>query len=485
MKPILSIVHPTNLTAPTADFPQAWRETCDALFRALPNASDAQYVLVVHRENLREFLAFDNPKLSHLDLYAFQVTDHQSVFYLQMPLWVSVILVVHDGGKSLVDLVNAGAAAAQGDTILVVPDGLIVDGKVPPGEFIPRDGEWVRQYSADGDVFAISRERFLRYDWILDPQFSDRWAVAYLYAQAANHDILTVEKPFLFIPRRSQRPLSQGEDFAGLRTYCRKLGLPEQKSIAVCLPGEHYSRAWVAAWTSLFGHLVVKHQAIVMTQFAYSTNVYFTRMDMAEAVAKSEIPADLVLWIDDDNTLTAEQFDLLAADLEEHPELSGVVGWCWCGNNQEEAHNLTKWVASVGKMGRDLSTLRFDADEMRRFPGPLVTSRDIATMGDFSFWSGFPVVLMRGVTLECLGPQAFAPIIGGRAKFTGEDISFFANAHEAGMQFAVDLRVRVPHLKLRAIEPIFEFQPKPRLEHAEESVCVNCRCERKLTEAVL
>ena len=37
--------------------------------------------------------------------------------------------------------------------------------------------------------------------------------------------------------------------------------------------------------------------------------------------------------------------------------------------------------------------------------------------------------------------------------FTSEDTSFFYNAKQAGMKFAVDLRVKVPHMKLRAIEP--------------------------------
>ena len=37
--------------------------------------------------------------------------------------------------------------------------------------------------------------------------------------------------------------------------------------------------------------------------------------------------------------------------------------------------------------------------------------------------------------------------------FTSEDTTWFRRAHEAGLKFAVDLRVKVPHLKLRAIEP--------------------------------
>jgi hypothetical protein len=71
-----------------------------------------------------------------------------------------------------------------------------------------------------------------------------------------------------------------------------------------------------------------------------------------------------------------------------------------------------------------------------------------------AFWSGFPVVLMRYSTLERLGPAAFAPMVRPDVKFgfTSEDTTFFYRAHQAGLKFAVDMRVKVPHLKLRAIE---------------------------------
>ena len=64
---------------------------------------------------------------------------------------------------------------------------------------------------------------------------------------------------------------------------------------------------------------------------------------------------------------------------------------------------------------------------------------------------------MRRSALELLGPRAFAPLIRPQVKFgfTGEDTSFFVNAHEKGVKFGVDVRVKVPHVKWRAIEPAF------------------------------
>ena len=44
---------------------------------------------------------------------------------------------------------------------------------------------------------------------------------------------------------------------------------------------------------------------------------------------------------------------------------------------------------------------------------------------------------------------------GIRNGFTSEDVSFFYNARLLGMSFAVDLRVKVPHLKTRGIEPAY------------------------------
>ncbi len=104
---------------------------------------------------------------------------------------------------------------------------------------------------------------------------------------------------------------------------------------------------------------------------------------------------------------------------------------------------------SCGKQGPDLAMLPFHPDQLSA--GPLVPID----------WSGFPCVLLRYEVLERLGKEAFMPIVRPDVKygFTSEDTSFFLRAKEAGYQFLVDLRVKVPHIKMRAIEP--QYVPRP------------------------
>ena len=220
----------------------------------------------------------------------------------------------------------------------------------------------------------------------------------------------------------------------------------------MCLPGETFRHEWVA---TLFGSLDRLNQAarfIVGNHWCFSSNVYVTRITMAQSVLSTAPKADLVLWVDDDNPVTASQIEMLIQDLDEHPELDGVVGWCWCDNNEEPN---TPWMMSCGRQSADLSCKRFTIEDFERASKSgkmLITSDDIAPD---AFWSGFPVVLMRGKTLETLGWRAFKPLLMEAVKyeFTSEDTSFFLNAHKAGMKFAADFRVKVQHMKFRAIEP--------------------------------
>jgi hypothetical protein len=110
---------------------------------------------------------------------------------------------------------------------------------------------------------------------------------------------------------------------------------------------------------------------------------------------------------------------------------------------------------SVGRQGSAMECYRMTQEDLQNAQKNgtmLITSDDLEP---HAFWSGFPVVLMRGSALRELGPSAFAPIVDPKVKFgfTSEDTSFFVNARKAGQKWAVDLRVKVPHGKFRAIEP--------------------------------
>jgi hypothetical protein len=191
-------------------------------------------------------------------------------------------------------------------------------------------------------------------------------------------------------------------------------------------------------------------------------------MEFAKSVIESKHKPEWVLSIDDDNVLTPAQFDMLYEDLVDNPDLAGVVGWCWCDSADPLGDKNKPYMASCGRQtgwdwernetGAGLGCRMFTLDDFERsatsgkFRAPyLISSDDIYPD---AFWSGFPVVLMRRETLERLGPEAFCPIVRPDVKFgfTSEDTSFFYHAHKAGLKFAVDMRVKVPHLKLGAIE---------------------------------
>ena len=73
-------------------------------------------------------------------------------------------------------------------------------------------------------------------------------------------------------------------------------------------------------------------------------------------------------------------------------------------------------------------------------------------------YSGFPAVLMRGSILDTMTGNDFLPIVDAELfppfGMSGEDTAFFVRGNDRGLEFAVDRRVKVPHLKLRCAEPV-------------------------------
>jgi hypothetical protein len=157
--------------------------------------------------------------------------------------------------------------------------------------------------------------------------------------------------------------------------------------------------------------------------------------------------------------------------LRQHPELDGVCGWCWCDNHQDQSHEPQNWTMSCGKQGPNMECHRFTPEDIKGL-GPIISAREIEQEPGMGFWSGFPVVLMRRAVLAQLGPGSFAPVFREDINFgfSGEDTAFFWRARHAGFNFAVDLRVKVPHVKWRAIEPVFVG---PEVKPAESPELVN------------
>jgi len=206
-----------------------------------------------------------------------------------------------------------------------------------------------------------------------------------------------------------------------------------RKRIGVCVAGQTFSQAWMVHWTRLITTPALVHEYDVELGFAYSTNVYETRINMARDRLQSEL--DFVLWLDDDQLVTPEQVLRLIDDIDAHPEFAMVAGWTQCGVD----YHQTAEQLSCTLLGKE---------------NQLNTVEDLEDGPDLQevAFTGFPLVLMRWAMLNDLGAGAFKPY--GETKSgmpRGEDVSFCLRAREAGYKIAVDRRVLVPHLKLRNI----------------------------------
>ena len=100
---------------------------------------------------------------------------------------------------------------------------------------------------------------------------------------------------------------------------------------------------------------------------------------------------------------------------------------------------------SAGIFNADGSCERFDVNALLQGP------HDLWPVG----WTGFPVFLQRWEVFEKIGPRPFTPIPTSHHFYGafGEDVSFCKRALEAGLSFAIDRRVKVPHLKIRQAGP--------------------------------
>jgi hypothetical protein len=235
----------------------------------------------------------------------------------------------------------------------------------------------------------------------------------------------------------------------------RGRGYHVKKKLAICLPGEHFSSAWVMHWTQLFSQLMPHFDLVPL--FCYTSNVYVTRAALANGVVESKPSPDYVLWIDDDNLLTYEQFCLMLKDLEDNPQIDSLSAWAWIQGDV----TTTKPKVSVGMMdGYNCRALRHE--EMMK------GNEDLIRVD----WTGFPAVLMKYEALVRVGGhKAFQPVpvpdnTSYPYGFYGEDNSFSVNAQKHGVRMYVDRRIRVPHLKLRDAEPIM---PATTIDHDEET----------------
>jgi hypothetical protein len=500
--PLISVLHPTRRVEPSEAFPSGWQAVFREWISKADDPSRIEYVIAVHESRWDKF--WHHAPADWVNVRGVPIPLGPTLSYVRLQVTVQgcfVVVVKNSEADTNVAQVNCAAAASSGMLLvgtmddLGAPDhwdSLLLKALDSMAEWsapvifdelmgnsladVPWPTECLIHCSTgapaerDRELFnagAITRNRYRRIGYMLHPAFESMYADNYLTWEAkkdqAENKLFVLERLDILFEHRhpslgkglvdeayqeQNRPEAYRQGFATFRKLTEGT-----RVLAVLLPGETFSHEWVVSWCNLMIHLNNGPRFIVGNHWCHSSNVFHTRIELARSASTAIPLSDLVLWADDDNLLSIEHFETLLADLDSHPELAGVVAWCLCDTGDVLGTKGKAPVMSCGRQGPQLKCLPFSQEDMTKAIQSerwLISSDDIAPD---AFWSGFPVVLMRASALRQLGWEAFLPMLISEVVngMTSEDTTFFYRAHEAGLKFAVDLRVEVPHLKLRAV----------------------------------
>ena len=439
MMPTFSIIH-------TSARPHKWREIYDAWMANCDDAEGIEYVLVIDPR-----WGFDlNPAL-----------------YVGSPV-DNIVVVQNTGRRCYVDGVNLGAKASSGKILIVNADDqypckhwdtfILASARERAKRPLDLDVPFVIEVSTgtpDEHLRGImvmpilSRARYQNQGgYVFYPEYESMFADND-FCEWARKDGVVIDARGLVFPHKHWQFNQEGQwisnksrsgglramddvDLVQARKEAYALGShildqrracgfnssDRPRSIALCLSGENLHRRWVNSILDLQAHLIARGFELMRVwgseTIGYTTNVYVTREQMRRAIVNADQKPDLALWIDDDNPLTPAQFEQLLMDLDCHPEVDGVSGWCWIHTEAK-----TNFMVSCGLWSPD--HLHWDpfpatfADETE--PLPFETG-------------GLPCMLMRLSALEKAGDGAFLPTVDNRLEhgMTGEDLSFFLHA---------------------------------------------------------
>lgn len=463
--PVFSLLHTTRRV------PFGWVDAARAWLRSADRPHEVEYVLCVDE--------CDEGRLSEFALDT------------ELARAGSARLVVNHGPRSAVAGWNTAAAASSGHFLITVAD----DWAAPAHwdtwilNALPRDaegrpdlgGKHVLWVATGGDphimTFSLLTRAYFAHlgGVIFNPGFVGMFADNDYTAQAEFDGVIVdCRKTLPVFPhshpeygtaewddtyRWQHRPEAfevGGRLFRERQRARRELkrqqtGAPRQRTVAVCLPGETFCQTWVAAWTRLFTGLLVDGWS-VSPLWAVCSNVYAVRQQLVELVNHNEEYTDIdyVLWLDDDNILSIDEFRLLFSDLESRPDVASAAAWTWIDRNPA--------VVSAGRLSDSAECQPFSADFMYEAQAaglPLVSS-DIVTADSNPFkflYHGFACVLMRRELLDLVGPRPFVPVLSPRfaSGMSGEDSAFCLRAQQSGARLLIDPRVMIPHLKTRIV----------------------------------
>jgi len=463
--PLFSILH-------TSARPDKWRAVYDDWMQKAVRPEDVEYVLVI------------DPRWGFSD---------DPAAYNDLPEGVRVVM--NNKRRCYVDGVNLAAQACIGQILIVnADDQFACEGWDEEIRAVLQKRTFSEEFerdSIDGERFVIevstgtpdehergimvmpilSRARYEQQGWVFYPEYESMFADND-FCEAARKDGVVIDARHLMFPHRHplfdekgwrpSAPLDAAYEAQnskqaladGLKVFARRKasdfppmqhGAQQPLCIALCLSGEQFQGVWVDYILTLQAHLIARGFNVMKLR-CVNNIVHLMREEIRRALMNCEVRPDLCLWLDDDNVLSIEHFETLLADIQEHPEVDGVSGWCWIHNDKKQG-----FMVSCGEWAPD--HLHWN---------PFAPSfRNEYKLRPFET-GGFPVMLMRFSALEKAGDGCFLPIIDNRLEhgMSGEDMAFFLNAEKGGAKFLVDPRVKVPHLKYVEVEPVFPEEGK-------------------------
>jgi len=476
-RPAFSIIH-------TSARPNEWRKVYDAWLASAVHPEQVEYVICIDE---RWGFPSQADAAYGEELSGLRPQDR---------------VIWNTGRRCYVDGVNLAAAASSGDVLIVNADDqypcdkwdealktVIARQKWDDTEAVEKDDYVIsvstntpKEHERNIMVMPIlSRERYERFGWVFYPAYESMMADDDFCAMA-KRDRCIIDARHLIFPHKhwingqrekdeqdraqnSEQAYNEGAKLFAARKRINFAGIPPKveevkdkslPAVVIMTPGNGFCGVWFDAYVKLFGYMTSRYNVATLRQ--YTSNAAITRTIMARQIQEQEFPTpiEFLLWIDDDNAITPEQLEMLMADLRNHPEYDAVVGWTWCGN--DDSLDVGRATISCGWL-KDCEPTADGQDvqftKIRQItPKEMFESKtDLIEIG----YSGFPVVLMRFSLLGKVGPRLFAPYADPRCEVGvgGEDVAFFARGTiRSGARYAVNRRVKVPHFKMRPIEPV-------------------------------
>jgi len=318
----------------------------------------------------------------------------------------------------------------------------------------------------------LSRTRYQRFGYALYPEFTSMMADTD-FTEQAEHDECVIEARHIEIEHRhpfvsgaslddvSQHENEQAAHELGARVFARRhaerMGgvlemQPRKPKLVVFLPGSEFRGRVMQAWSLLLIHLIQRFE--VTLSFSECSNQYYVR-DMAVRKVRSDFanqkPPDFALWIDSDNVLTPDAFDLLADAVQAAREVSACSGWYWM---HAEPPQLC---ARVKDPNGTIRSVTFEE---------LQDAYDSLSLIEITDHIGFGSVFMRWEVLETAGEWPFCAIVDDQEDrpMKGDDVSFCRRAIARGYRFFLHPEVYLPHLKMMEL-PGPKLKARARLTH--------------------